>query len=291
MKLKVLPLFGFVLACSLLPAQTETDDPVLVRRIQERLRIPATYTIILGPPEPAALAGLVKRQMEVSDGKNTRREVIYLSADGQYLFRGHVFDLAGPSLAERLAQVSTENHPSLGPKNAKVTIIEYGDFQCPYCERTYWVVKYKVLRRYADQVRLVYKDFPLTRVHPWAMQAAIAGQCGYQQSNEAFWKMHDFLFENQDELNSGNIRAKLLKQARTPGLDVERFERCFDSREPLARIQKSIAEARELGLTGTPAFVVGGQLLRGAAPFTAFRAAIEEHLKAQRQAGTTDTQN
>lgn len=123
------------------------------------------------------------------------------------------------------------------------------------------------------------------------MEAAIAGQCAYQQSNEAFWQMHDLLFEYQDELSSNNIRSKVFEWARKLKLQVERFEQCFDSRAPLPRIEESIAEAGRLGLTGTPAFVVGRELLRGAAPYSAFRSAIEKALKAQPQPPSTDRKN
>lgn len=287
-KFKVVLLAPALMGLAIAGAQAESPEDGLLHRIREHLRIPADYGVTLGSPEPAVLPGLVKRSIEVSNGTNTRKEFLYLSADGRYLFAGRVFDLSGSSLKEKLASISTKGYPSLGPRDAPVTIIEYGDFQCAYCERAYWMVKYKVLSRYGDRVRFVYKDLPLTDTHPWALQAATAARCAFHQSNDAFWRLHDFFFEYQDELTPNNIESRVEEIVSNIELDKGRFEECLSSADPRRQIEESIAEAQDLGITGTPAFVVGGELLRGAPPFPAFRAAIERSLNLNRTEGSAE---
>jgi len=189
-------LFVFVAAGAVLPSAGETDESLLLQRIRQQLRIPASYTVKLGPAEKTAIPCLTKRTLEVSGGAKPRTETIYLSEDGRWLFWGRLYDLEAQPDPNRFKNIPVDGHPVRGAVQAPVTVIEYGDFQCPFCERAYWTLKYKLLPRYPDQVRLIYKDFPLSQAHPWALKAAVGAQCAFAQGNDAFWKMHDLLFEN-----------------------------------------------------------------------------------------------
>ena len=169
--------------------------------------------------------------------------------------------------------------PSLGPENAPVTIVEFSDFQCPYCERASSVVK-EVRERYPDSVRVVYMHFPLETIHPQARGAAEASLCAADQ--DRFWDYHDKLFENRREL----AKDDLLRYATELELDVERFEQCVAERTHMDRVDRDMETATELGVTGTPAFFINGIMISGAKPLESFSALIDAELARVGGAGT-----
>ncbi len=162
--------------------------------------------------------------------------------------------------------------PALGPADAPVTIVEFSDFQCPYCERANSVVK-QVRERYPESVRLVYKQFPLESIHPQARGAAEASLCAADQ--ERFWDYHDKLFANRKQLGSED----LLRYAAELELDVARFEQCIEGRTHRERVDADLESGMELGVSGTPAFFVNGIMLSGAKPIESFSEVIEAELE------------
>jgi protein-disulfide isomerase len=166
--------------------------------------------------------------------------------------------------------VASANHPSTGTASAPVTIIEFSDFQCPFCRAAESSLK-AVAQRYGAQVKLVYMDFPLG-FHPHAMDAARAARCAADQ--DKFWQFHDALFLDQKKLDPDNLRQTAVKI----GLDHEKFNSCFTSDKHDAGIRKDIAEGNSLGVTGTPTFFINGRELVGAQPPPKFDEVIEEEL-------------
>lgn len=160
--------------------------------------------------------------------------------------------------------------PAKGGKNAAITIIEYSDFECPFCGRAAPTVK-QVLSTYGDKVRVVYRDFPLS-FHPNAMNAAIAGNCAHEQ--DKFWEYHDVLFQNQNSLTV----ASLKEYAKQLGLNTAQFDDCLDTQKYLAAVQDDMKLAQQDGLQGTPHFMINGQPLSGAQPFEAFKQIIDAQL-------------
>jgi len=161
--------------------------------------------------------------------------------------------------------------PARGPENARVTIVEFSDFQCPFCSRALPVLE-QVLEKYPDDVRLVYRHLPLDRIHDRARPAAEASLCAHDQ--DAFWPYHDKLFENRSALQ----QEDLLRYAGEVGLDAERFAACLDGGEFVDEIEADLQAARAAGITGTPAFVVNGVLLTGARPAESFYQVIDAEL-------------
>jgi len=168
--------------------------------------------------------------------------------------------------------------PSLGPEDAPITIVEFSDFQCPYCERASDVVK-QVRERYPESVRVVYMHFPLESIHPQARGAAEASLCAADQ--DRFWDYHDKLFENRRELGKDD----LLRYATELELDVPRFEQCVADRTHQERVDQDMETAMELGVTGTPAFFVNGIMMSGAKPVESFSALIDAELARQGGSG------
>ncbi|MFP6640447.1 MAG: DsbA family protein [Myxococcota bacterium] len=190
---------------------------------------------------------------------------------GQLVFEQLYEDAEIQILLEReRAQVGT-NGASMGPENAPVTIVEFSDFQCPYCSRVVPTLK-QIAAAYPEQVRIVYRHLPLD-FHAQAKGAAQASVCADNQDN--FWPFHDKLFENQRALE----REQLVAYATELDLDIPTFEACLDDPKTVARVEADLAEARKLGATGTPAFYINGIMLSGAQPFENFDAVIVEELE------------
>lgn len=158
----------------------------------------------------------------------------------------------------------------LGPENAKVAIVEYSDFECPFCARAEPTMK-QILEKYPNDVKLVYKHFPLPS-HKSSWKAAEAAECAVEQGK--FWKYHDVLFQNQQELY-----VPMLKDyAKQLGMNADTFNRCLDSGMMFGKVKADQNEGAEKGVTGTPAFFVNGKLISGAQPFPVFDAAISAEL-------------
>lgn len=166
--------------------------------------------------------------------------------------------------------LSEGGHPTLGSKDAPVTVVEFGDFQCPFCKRSEDSVK-AIRGKYGDQVRLVFMDFPL-EFHAHAMQAASAARCAGGQGK--YWEYHDALFADQSKLGPADLKAT----AKKLGLDTAKFDACLDKGEYDAAIRKDLDEGHKLDVSGTPTFFIDGRELVGAEPPESFEKIIDEEL-------------
>jgi protein-disulfide isomerase len=167
--------------------------------------------------------------------------------------------------------VATDNARVAGPKNAPVTIVEFADFQCPFCGRTAATLK-ELREKYGDQLRIVFRDFPLA-FHQNAAKAAEAASCANEQGK--FWDMHDKLFANQAKLAVADLR----RYAGQIGLNENLFDHCLDSGEFSQKWQADRDEGQRYGITGTPTFFINGRMLVGAAQYDIFSGVIDEELK------------
>jgi protein-disulfide isomerase len=183
---------------------------------------------------------------------------------------------AGPPLrlvldAPRYDVPVAPDDPVLGSADAPVTLVEFSDFQCPFCARVMPTLK-RVRETYGDRVRIVWKDFPLTSIHPQAFKAAEAGQCAREQGK--FWEYHDLLFANQQSLEPEFLK----KYAADTGLDVAAFNACLDTAKYGDRVQEQMGMGNRLGVSSTPSSFINGRLVSGAQPYEAFAAIIDEEL-------------
>jgi protein-disulfide isomerase len=172
----------------------------------------------------------------------------------------------------RLDNVETDGDPQIGPNNAKVTIVEFSDFQCPYCQRFRNDTFDALFEAYGDDIRFVYRDFPLSSLHPQAQKAAEAAECANDQGK--FWEMHDLLYENIAIL-SEDLYLELADELK---LDTEQFADCLDSDKYADEVAADQQDGASYGVSGTPTFFINGWKLVGAQPFTAFEALIEQEL-------------
>jgi protein-disulfide isomerase len=170
----------------------------------------------------------------------------------------------------RRYSVNTQGSPVKGNEKAKLAVVEFSDFQCPYCRRVGPTLE-QIQREYGDQVRIVFKHLPLP-MHQNAPDAHAAAEAAHQQGK--FWEMHDLIFADQQSMSP----AKYQEYARQLGLDMARFERDVASEEVKQRIAADAAEAARLGVSGTPAFYVNGRFVNGAQPYEVFKQLIDQEL-------------
>lgn len=221
--------------------------------------------LVVGTPRESPVEGLLETTIDLTVGENKQTVKFYISRDGKYLFRGDLSDMTKDPLAESRAQIQMKDAPSLGDTKAPVTLVEYSDFECPVCRSLHDVLR-GMLPNYAGKVRLVFKDFPLEQLHPWARTAAIAGRCAYQQDPQAFWKIYDFIYDNQEIISAANAWTKMMDYAGQSGLDADGFKACMAGPEAGAAVNASRANGQLLDVNSTPTVFVNGRRLVGADP-------------------------
>jgi protein-disulfide isomerase len=213
-------------------------------------------------PKDIGVEGLQEVDVVVKVGENEQTGKVYVTKDGKYMFRGELSELAKDPLAEARAQLQTKDAPSLGPANAPVTLVEFSDFECPVCKGLHDALR-GLLPNY-PQVRVVFKDFPLEQIHPWARTAALAGRCAYQQSPAAFWKMYDFIYDGQALISAENSWGKMTDFAGQSGLNPDSFKACMASPEAGAAVDASRENGIQLEVGSTPTIFVNGRRVVGA---------------------------
>jgi protein-disulfide isomerase len=218
--------------------------------------------VTVSPPKDMAIPGLLETSVSVKIADSTESVKFYVSKDGKYLIRGEVADLAKDPLAENRAKIQLQGAPALGNPRATVTLVEYSDFQCPVCRNLHDALR-GLLPNY-PQVRVVFKDYPLETLHPWARTAALAGRCVYQQDPAAFWKMYDFIYDNQEVISAENAWTKMTDYAGQAGVSQDVFRACMAGPEAASAVDASKANGQLLEVNSTPTIFVNGRRLVGA---------------------------
>ena len=239
----------------------------------------------IGNPKPAPMPGFSEIEVHASQGAASADETLYVSKDGQKIIRGSVFDVAQNPFKPQLDKLHSEFQPSMGTPGAPVVIVLFSDFQCPYCKEEAKALRSNLLSTYPKEVRLYFKDMPLSQIHPWAMPAAIAGRCIFKQNPAAFWDFHDWIYEAQADVTPENLKSKILEFVKGRQIDALQLEHCVDAKATEPEIEKSIAEAKSLGVGGTPTLFVNGRLLTGqAATWANLRQVIDYEIEYQKTA-------
>jgi protein-disulfide isomerase len=220
--------------------------------------------LMVGTPKETAVDGLLETTINLTIGENKETVKFYVSKDGKFLFRGEMSDMTKDPLAESRAQIQMKDAPSLGDTKAAVTLVEYSDFECPVCRNLHDALRDSILPKYPGKVRVVFKDFPIEQLHPWARTAAIAGRCVYQQNPTAFWKMYDLIYDNQEIISAANAWTKMLDYAAKSGLEAETFKACMASPEAGEAVNTSRANGQQLDVNSTPTVFVNGRRIVGA---------------------------
>jgi protein-disulfide isomerase len=227
---------------------------------------------------PSDVPGWREGTLAVTSGGDGQEIGFLVTPDGRYFISGEVTDLTVDPLQAVVDKIELEGKPARGPADAPVTIVEYSDFQCPFCGRGYQILEEEVLPAYEGKVRFYFKHLPLKSIHPWAAEAAVATECAGDQSDAGFWALYHRLFKTQRELNEDNLHEKVTAFAKEAGLDETAFAACLDSEEAAAEVERDLAEATEVGANSTPTFFINGRRLEGAQPLDNFKAVIDAEL-------------
>jgi protein-disulfide isomerase len=215
------------------------------------------FVVKLGPLAPSPSANFYQVPLSVTISGQTDTGTVFVSKDGKTFLRGEMFDMSLDPFAENRKKLHLEGNPSLGPAKAKVTVVEFSDFQCPHCRELYETLK-TVIPEHPD-VRFVFKDYPLTQIHPWAETAAIGARCAYIQSPDAYFKMSSQIFDNQDLISAENVWAKLNEFAVQDALDATAFKSCLSSKEAKDAVDNSRHEGESLNVASTPTLFINGR--------------------------------
>src|SRR5271170_4981391 len=284
----ILVLMLVCLGCSAQLAPSDLNQKI-ERQVRATYSIPATVKVTVGPTRPSEFANYNALTITMDGGEKKSTYEFLISKDGKTLARMTTLDLTKDPYAENMKKIDLNGRPTRGNKDAKVVVVNFDDFQCPFCSRMHQTLFPELLKEYGDRVQFVYKDYPLSEIHPWAIHAAVDANCLAAQNNDAYWDFADHIHANQHEVNSEKGRdaqfAALdrltLEQGQKHNLDQTKLQACVKAQNEDG-IKASMREAEGMGVNATPTLFVNGQEMDGALPINELRAALDSAL---RQAG------
>ena len=243
-------------------------------------QIPEDIQVAVAEIKPSQVTGMNEGTLKLSRGEQSQDLSFLISTDGRWFLRVDPVDLTIDPVDVALKKINVgPEHPSRGATQSAVTVVEYSDFQCPFCARAEQIVQEQVLKEYGDRVRFVYKQFPLTSIHPWAQPASAIGLCLFKTAgNDAYWKYHAAVFSKQKEITPENANDQLLKIAKESGGDEAAVKKCVEAQEVQPTIDATLEEAEAVGVNSTPTFFVNGKRLQGAQGLEAFKGLIDPEL-------------
>jgi protein-disulfide isomerase len=196
------------------------------------------------------------------------------------------FDLNKDPFAELMSKIDIAGRPSRGPKDAKVLVVNFDDFECPFCSRMHQTLSPEIFKEYGDRVTFVYKDYPLAEIHPWAIHAAVDANCLAAQNADSYWDFADYIHANKREVDNEKSPAArfdaldkmAILQGQKHGVDTVKLQSCVKAQNEEA-VRASMREADGLGVSATPTLFINGQKIDGAVPVSEVRAALDAALK------------
>jgi protein-disulfide isomerase len=261
----LLTLWGWNVAAQPAPAAGQS---AVQKKIEAYLRrafaLGPDVQVSVGAPKEIGNSGIQETSIDVKTEQGSDTVKMYVTKDGQYLLRGELADLSKDPLAENISKMKLEGAPVLGDPKASVTLVEFADFECPVCRNLHDALR-GILPNY-PQAKLVFKDFPLDAVHPWARTASLGGRCAYQQDPKAFWKYYDFIYDQQDLISPANIYDKVVDFAGKANLNTDTFKACLAGPQAAGEVDASLANGNLLEVRSTPTVFVNGRRVVGADP-------------------------
>jgi protein-disulfide isomerase len=202
-----------------------------------------------------------------------------ISTDGRFLLEKAPIKVEPDPFHDIREQIDLRNQPAFGSAVPRVTIVEYGDLQCAYCKQVVTVLRQDIPRDYGREVRIVFKDWPLWEIHPWAWDAAAAGRCIYNQKAEAFWPYHDWAYDQQGRMNPEQFKKAAAAFAQTLKLDTVKYTACLADPDTRAQIERELQEGRAVGVEGTPSFYINGRHIEGSKTYAEMKRYIDSELE------------
>ena len=261
------------------------DKATLEAYVRHLFVLDARITVQVSDPKPSRdLAGYEEVTVHAAMGAQSQDFKFLVSRDGQKVLQANVYDVNNNPFKNDLDRLKTDLAPNIGTPGATVVLVEFSDFQCPYCRDEATMLRQNLLSAYPKQVRLYFKTFPLD-MHPWAKPAAIASHCVYRQKAGLFWEYHDWVFNHQSEISPENLKDKIMEWAKgQKDLDALQLSACMDSKATGADVEKTIAEGRALEVGGTPTLFVNGRRIGQTIDWPTLRNVIDNEIEYQKTA-------
>jgi protein-disulfide isomerase len=286
--LAVLLILGMSIGCKAQTSASPLTSMALNRHIEVMVRsqfnVPQDYMVTVGARTASQVPGFQTLPITLSRGEHKTEVEFLISDDSKTLARLEKFDL----LADPAFSIDVQGRPVRGNPAAQVTVVNFDDFECPYCARMHQTLFPQTIDRYKGLVRFIYKDNPLTEIHPWALHAAVDANCLAAQSGEVFWNYVDYLHSHGQEVNGEDQNlAKsfdaLNRIARQQGmlghLDSAKLDHCIAAQDE-SQVHASMKEAEALRIDGAPALFVDGERISGALPGELLWQVIDRALRA-----------
>ncbi|QNI38405.1 thioredoxin domain-containing protein [Edaphobacter sp. 4G125] len=273
-------LFVLLLAATGCHAQSSSTEgklsPDLARRVEIMLRskanLPPYYDVLIGPRAKSTVPGFDEITVTFSsDGKATRPMTFLLSTDGKTLAQFNKFDIS----KDPKEMVSADGRPARGgPENAPVVIVGFDDLECPFCAKMHAQIFPALQARYKDQVRIVYRDFPLVEIHPWAMRAAIDINCLAAQSHDGYWNVVDYIHAHSSEIGGSEktvakanetLDTLTREEGKRQKVNMTMLNACIEKQDDSV-VRASMKIGSDLGVEATPALFINGERFEGALP-------------------------
>ena len=244
------------------------------------------FKIAVSDPKPSTLLpGFKDVTVRVSQGAMSQDIALMISNDGAKIVQGNVFDVNFNPFKPDLDRLKTQFQPSFGTPGAPVILVEFSDMECPHCKVEAEMIRKNLLQAYPTQVRFYFKDFPLESLHPWAKPAAIAGRCVFRQNAPEFWEYHDWVFAHQEGITPDTLKSQVMDWAKgRKDLDVLQLSKCIDDKATENEVDTNIAEARTLGVDGTPALFINGRRVPAGTEWNNVRRIIDYEIDYQKTA-------
>jgi len=270
----------------------QSAPPDLARKIERQVRsfytIPASVNLTVGSITPSSdLVGYDAVSVAIDQGEGKSKDLKFLiSKDRSNMVRLTKFDLTKDPFVELMSKIDVAGRPSRGAKEAKVVVVNFDDFECPFCSRMHQTLFPEIFKEYGDRVSFIYKDYPLAEIHPWAIHAAVDANCLAALNPDAYWDFADYIHANKREVDNEKTPAARLdaidRMAQLHGqkhnVDVVKLLGCIRTQNEDA-VKASVKEADGLGVNATPTLFINGQKIDGAVPISEVRAALDSALK------------
>ena len=277
------------------PAPTGDITRTIEREVRTHYSLPPEVKVVLGPLRSSEFPNYDALTVTFASPNKKQDFEFLLSHDHKTLVRMTKMDLTADPYTSIMKKIDVGGRPTRGNKDARVTVVNYDDFECPFCSRMHSTLFPGLFKEYGDRVLFIYKDYPLEEIHPWAVHAAVNANClaaqntaqsSAAQNNDAYWDYADYLHGNQHAISAEKGRdgqnAELdklaIQQAQKHNLDVAKLQACVKTQDEKA-VRASMHEGDNIGVEATPAMFVNGQKLDGAVPAEEIRAALDQALK------------
>jgi protein-disulfide isomerase len=257
------------------------------RQVRSFYKVPADLKVLVGPPSADSDFPSYDSVIVTIDSGQKKQDLKFLlSKDHSSMMRLTKFDLSKDPYADIMSKIDVNGRPTRGAKSSKVVVVNFDDFQCPYCSRMHQELFPEILKEYGDRVTFVYKDYPLVEIHPWATHAAVDANCLAAQNADAYWDFADYIHANQREISNEKapparfdaLDRLTILQGQKHSMDTVKLQSCIKAQDDSA-VKASMKEAESIGVEATPTLFINGEKIDGAVPPSELRAALDRALR------------